>query len=64
MLPLIQILVLILVMGLIAWLMTQIPLPPSLLWLRTVAIAVVVIIMIVYLLSWVGLLPSGHLQLR
>jgi hypothetical protein len=60
--PLIQLIVLLVVVGLVLWLVeTQIPMDPT---IKTIIRIVIVLAVIVWLLSLVGLLPAriGHAQ--
>ncbi len=60
--PLIQLIVLLVVVGLVLWLVeTQIPMDPT---IKTIIRIVIVLAVIVWLLNLVGLLPAriGHAQ--
>jgi hypothetical protein len=60
--PLIQLIVLLVVVGLVLWLVeTQIPMDPT---IKTIIRIVIVLAVVIWLLSLVGLLPAriGHAQ--
>jgi hypothetical protein len=60
--PLIQLIVLLVVVGLVLWLVeTQIPMDPT---IKTIIRIVIVLAVIIWLLSLVGLLPAriGHIS--
>lgn len=59
--PIISILVIILVIGLVLYLIEMLPIDGT---MKLIARAIVILVLILWLLSLIGLLPMGSVQLR